>query len=234
VRLAVMQPYLFPYLGYFQLVHAVDRFVFADDFTYIKGGWINRNRLLVNNEPAYFTVPLKHTSSTTLIKDVLIDDSGRLAWRRPLLRTLENFYRRAPGFADVFPLVRDVIMAPTAAIADMARLSVVRVAQYLGIATEFVASSQIYGNAHLKGEARVIDICLREGADHYLNAIGGRSLYSTQAFAEKGIRLNFIETSPISYAQFREPFVPALSIIDVLMFNSRDESRALLDRYQLV
>ena len=229
-----MQPYLFPYLGYFQLAHAVDRFVFADDFTFIKGGWINRNRVLVNNEPAFFTVPLKQTPSTTLIKDVLIDDAGESAWRRPVLKTIENFYRRAPHFAAVLPIVQDVLSLATPRIADMARASVLRVGEYLGIETSFVPSSEEYGNAHLKGQDRVIDICQRERSTHYVNAIGGRELYDRDAFAQRGIALSFIATDPVEYRQFREPFTPSLSIIDVLMFNSRDETRALLDRYQLV
>jgi hypothetical protein len=235
VRLAIMQPYLFPYLGYFQLVHAADKFVFADDYTFIKGGWINRNRLLINNEPAYFTVPLKHVTSTTLIREAEIDDSLGSSWRRPLLKTIENYYRRTPQFSAVFPLVEQVLTEPTTSIAGMARASVVRVAEFLGLPTAFVPTMTGYGNAQLKGQDRVIDTCLREGADHYVNAIGGRELYSREAFAARGIRLGFVESdSTIEYAQFRGPFTPGLSIIDVLMFNARDEARALVGRYQLL
>jgi hypothetical protein len=229
-----MQPYLFPYLGYYQLVHAVDKFVFADDYTFIKGGWINRNRLLINHQPAYFTVPLKHVRATTLIREAQVDDAGAHAWRRPLLKTIENYYRRAPHFRTVFPLVEDVLTQPTRFIADMARSSVERVAKFLDLPATFIATMTGYGNAHLKGQERVIDTCRREGAAHYVNAIGGRELYSSEAFAACGIRLHFLQSDEVAYPQFAHGFVPHLSIIDVLMFNGRDEARALVVRYRLL
>jgi hypothetical protein len=234
MKLAIMQPYLFPYLGYYQLIHAVDRFVIADDVTYIKGGWINRNRILVNGEAAYFTVPLKHASADTLIRDMVIHEEPGRGWRMPLVRTIANYYRRAPFFDAAYPLIEQVLSSPSASIADMARVSLTRVADYLGITTTLVPSTTTYANADLKGQARVIDTCLRESADHYINAIGGQELYTKDEFAARGIRLNFLKSDPVEYEQFQQPFVPALSMIDVLMFNSRDAARALLDRYALV
>ena len=229
-----MQPYVFPYIGYFQLMHAVDRFVVSDDVTYIKQGWINRNRLLINGEAAYFTVPLKRAPSTTLIKDMVIDDQGQKGWRKRLLTTIENFYRRAPHFGDAFPIVEDVFTANTASIADMARLSLARVALYLEIGTDVVPSSTRYGNAALKGEQRVIDTCRRESADHYVNAIGGQSLYSRGTFASNGITLQFVQSRPVEYPQFRDAFVPWLSIVDVLMFNPAARVRDHVAAYDLV
>jgi hypothetical protein len=234
VKLAIMQPYLFPYIGYYQLVHAVDRFVVADDLTFIKQGWINRNRLLVNGAATYFTVPLKRHAATTLIRDVEIDDGPAGRWRTTLLKTVENFYRRAPSFDEVFPIVERVIRGPFTAIADMARASVRDVCGYLGVQAAIVDSSSIYGNAHLKGQDRVIDTCRIEQAGDYVNAIGGQTLYSRDAFLARGVRLHFIETGLVEYPQFRTPFVPSLSVIDLLMFNSLEEARQLLTRYQLV
>lgn len=227
-----MQPYLFPYVGYFQLMHAVDRFVVADDLTFIKQGWINRNRLLVNGEPTYFTVPLKRHSADALIRDVEIDPNAD-RWRRTLLTTIGNFYRRAPSFGAVYPLVERVIGGRFVKIADMARESLREVCAYLGISTPMVESSAAYGNAHLKGQDRVIDTCRAEGATDYVNAIGGRALYSRDAFLARGIRLHFVETGAIEYRQFAKPFVPSLSIVDLLMFNSREEARELVSRYRL-
>ena len=155
-----MQPYLFPYVGYFQLMHAVDRFVIADDFTFIKQGWINRNRLLINGNAAYFTVPLKRHPATALIHEVEIDDAGNSRWRGPLLKTIANFYRRAPSFEAVYPIAERVFGGPFTHIADMARASVREVALYLGLTTTVVDSSAVYGNAHLKGQDRVIDMIL--------------------------------------------------------------------------
>jgi len=233
VKLGIMQPYLFPYIGYYQLMHAVDRFVVADDMTFIKQGWINRNRLLINGSAAYFTVPLKRHPADALIKDVEIDGDEGKRWRQTLLKTVANFYRRAPSFDAVYPMVERVIGAPFARIADMARASLREVNEYLGITASIVESSAAYGNAHLKGQDRVIDTCRAEKASDYVNAIGGRELYSRDAFLANGIRLHFVCSDVIEYPQFSAPFVPSLSIVDLLMFTSQAEARELVKRYQL-
>lgn len=228
-----MQPYLFPYIGYFQLMDAVDRFVVADDLQFIKQGWINRNRLLINGVPAYFTVPLKRHPSDALIREVEIDDRPARRWRRTLLKTIGNFYRRAPSFEPVFPIVERVIAGPFNLIADMARASLREVGSYLGISATIVESSSVFGNAHLKAQERVLDTCRAAGATDYVNAIGGRDLYAAEAFLSRGIRLHFLCGDAIEYPQFGSPFVPSLSIIDVLMCTSQTEARALLKRYRL-
>ena len=228
-----MQPYLFPYIGYYQLMHAVDRFVIVDDVTYIKQGWINRNRVLINGRPAYFTVPVRRHPADALIRDVEIDTGTGKRWRDPLLKTIQNFYRRAPSFGRVYPLVERVIGGPFIRIADMARASLREVSGYLQIPVTIIDSSAEYGNARLKGEARVIDTCRAEGATDYINAIGGEALYSRETFLAHGIRLHFVATGVIEYSQFDAPFVPALSIIDLLMFNTPEKARDLLTRYSL-
>ena len=228
-----MQPYLFPYIGYFQLIDAVDRFVVADDLTFIKQGWINRNRLLINGNAAYFTVPLKRHPADALIRDVEISDGSGTRWSASLLKTIANFYRRAPSFAAVYPMVERVLGGSFTHIAEMARASLREVCAYLGITAHVVETSAVYGNAHLKGQERVIDTCLAEHATDYVNAIGGEALYSREAFSARGIRLQFVRTAPIEYPQFGGPFVPSLSVIDLLMFNSVDGARALLKRYEV-
>ncbi len=228
-----MQPYFFPYLGYFQLMHAVDRFVVADDVSFIKQGWINRNRLLINGEAAYITVPLKRHPAAALIRDVEIADGPTRRWRGTMLKTIANFYRRAPSFDRVYPLVERVVAAPFTSIADMARASLREVCDYLAIRPALVESSAVYGNAHLKGQDRVIDTCRTERASEYVNAIGGQALYSREAFAASGIRLRFLCSEMTPYPQAGGEFVPSLSIIDVLMSNPPDAARDLVARYRL-
>ena len=224
-----MQPYLFPYIGYFQLMHAVDRFVVYDDVTFIKQGWINRNRLLINGEASFFVVPVKHASSFSLIRDTLIDDDPQhRRWVEKLLKTFDLAYRRAPEFARVFPLIEAVFTRSTTRVAELAMESLKIVSDYLEIRTPWVVSSAAYGNAHLKGERRVIDICRIEDASAYVNPSGGTDLYSRERFAAEGLALAFLKPRLQEYRQFKEPFVPWLSIIDVLMFNSRDACRELL------
>jgi hypothetical protein len=234
VKLAIMQPYLFPYIGYFQLIHAADRFVVYDDVAYIKQGWINRNRILINGEPSFFSVPIKHASSFTLICDTLIDDDRQHArWVEKLLKTFDNAYRRAPEFPRVFPMVERVFSRQTTRIADLAVASVKAVASLLEMKTAFVDSSALYGNATLKGEERVLSICAAEGASEYINVPGGRELYVRERFETCGVQLSFIQPRPIEYRQFGGPFVPWLSIVDVLMFNPVETVRRALDAFDL-
>jgi hypothetical protein len=229
MTLAIMQPYLFPYIGYFQLLAAVDRFVVYDDVTFIKQGWINRNRILINGEAAFFTVPLEHRSSAVAIRDTRISDAPQhRQWPEKLMKSLDNAYRRAPEFLPTRPLVEQVLARASSRIAELALDSIRTIANRLEIRTPIVATSTIYGNGHLRGEDRVIAICKAEQASRYINLAGGRTLYSRERFATEGIDLCFIEPALIEYRQFDDAFVPGLSIVDVLMFNPVERVRSLL------
>jgi hypothetical protein len=226
-----MQPYLFPYLGYFQLIHAVDRFVVLDDVTYIKGGWINRNRLLDGREPRFFTVPLSKASQNRRICDI---DVAVGPWNQKILPTFAQAYRRAPYRTEVLPLVERVLGDAAGAIGDLAVASLQVVCEFLSVDTAFIRTTRSYGNDGLKGQARILDICAREQATTYVNASGGRDLYSSEDFAARGIELRFVRTLDYEYDQGCHPFQPHLSILDVLMFAGRDRTVELLDRYELL
>lgn len=229
-----MQPYFFPYLGYFQLLHAADRFVIYDDVAFIKQGWVNRNRILINGQPSYITVPVKHATSFKSICDIEIDDGPQnRQWRAKMLKSIANAYRRAPEFARVFPLVESVITAGTTHIGDLARASLLAVGDFLDLHPAWVVSSRAYGNAELTAQDRVLDICRREAAAEYVNPPGGAHLYSPDLFCAQGVRLRILRPRPISYAQFGGEHVASLSIIDLLMFNSRDRARELVAAYDL-
>jgi hypothetical protein len=232
VKLAIMQPYLFPYIGYFQLIQAVDRFVVYDDVAFIKQGWINRNRMLINGAPCFFTVPVKAASSHRLIRDTFIDDDRQhQRWPERLLKSFDTAYRRAPEFSNVFPLLESVLAGKPARIAELAVASLRAVARFLDIGTPFVESSSVYANAQLRGEDRVLAICADERATEYVNLPGGRSLYVSERFEAHGITLAFLEPRPIEYRQFDGAFVPWLSIVDVLMFNPVETVRGYLSAY---
>lgn len=228
MKLALMQPYLFPYIGYFQLLSQVERFVFYDDVNFIKNGWINRNRLSLNGAPQYFTVPLSNASPFQKIRDVAITPAS--GWRRKLGESIRHAYSRAPHFATVSALVQRVFDTDTLRIGELAKTSVRQVADYLDLATEFIDSSAPYGNADLHGMQRVLDICRIEHATDYYNVPGGRALYESAAFAERGVRLHFVEPLPFKYMQGGPDFLPSLSIIDVLMYNDPARVRGLLAR----
>lgn len=221
-----MQPYLFPYLGYFQLIHAADRFVLLDDVGFIKQGWINRNRVLGSAGTQRFTVPVAHGSSYRRINETRIAPGMR--WRRKLLCSLEQTYAKAPRFEAAWPLIEEMIRHPDDNLAGFIRHSLRSLTKYLGIASAFVESSTVYNNTWLRREERVLDICQRESATDYINPEGGRSLYEPKRFRERGLRLWFLAHEPRSYGQFGRRFVPFLSILDVIMLNNPKQIARLL------
>lgn len=227
-----MQPYLFPYIGYFQLVKAVDTFVVYDDVNFINRGWINRNNLLVNGQASLFTVPLVGASQNRLIKDIPLADFDK--WREKFLRTIAVNYRRAPFFDPVYGLLTGMLAPGSGYISQLVVASLKAIAGYLEIGTAIVDSSATYQNEHLKAQERILDICRQQACTTYINPIGGTELYNRDRFAAAGIELKFIKSKPINYRQFGQSFVPWLSILDVLMFNSVEEVNHLLNEYELL
>ncbi|MDF9617281.1 WbqC family protein [Pseudomonas entomophila] len=221
-----MQPYLFPYAGYFNLVAQVDKFVFYDDVNFIKGGWINRNRLLLSGDVRYFTVPLSGASPNLKINQVKVQPKA--AWERKLLESIRQSYAKAPHFAACFDLIKDVLDGDAESIAALARRSIIKSAERLGYDVAFVETSAIYGNAELSAADRVIDICVKEQASQYVNLPGGKDLYSHDAFARRGVALHFSRPALAAYAQFRAPFEAGLSIVDMMMFNDFETCAALI------
>lgn len=234
MTIAVMQPYIFPYIGYFQMINASDIFVFYDDVNFIKQGWINRNRILVSKRDFLFTVPLQKQNSFVLIKNTLINKNLYTNWRSKFIQTLFQNYKKAPFYQEVSILVENVLRFDTDSIGDLAIHSVKETSNYLGIKTQFKTSSTAYQNKRLERQERLIDICNKERAEHYINALGGQELYQKEDFSKQGIKLDFMKCLPIEYKQFKNEFVPWLSIIDVLMFNSKGQVIKMLNEYELV
>jgi hypothetical protein len=231
-KIAVMQPYFLPYLGYFQLMAAVDKFVVFDDVNFINRGWVNRNRLLLNGEAHVFTVPLRGASQNRLICELELADEQ--CWREKLLRTVQQAYGRAPCYAQVSLLLEKIINYPSVDLARFLLNGLREVSQYLCLEVEMVSTSRVYQNANLKGQERILDICRREGADAYINPIGGVELYDRTNFLEHGVRLQFLQSRTVDYVQGKGEHVPWLSIMDVLMFNKPDTVRRLLTEHDLV
>lgn len=228
---AVMQPYLFPYIGYFQLLHACQHFVLLDDAAFIRQGWINRNRILLHGAAYTFTIPLAAQSSFAPINGtMLLPDNG---WKGKLIKTIDQAYRRAPHHTAVLALVEGVILAADADIASAAERSLRACMAHIGLVRPMIRSSALNLPLGLKGQERVIAICETVGTGLYVNAPGGRDLYSSAAFKAHGMDLRFLVPGEITYAQGRGSFVPGLSIIDVLMWNTPEQVRGLLARYTL-
>jgi hypothetical protein len=234
MRLGIMQPYLFPYLGYFQLLSSVDKFVVYDDVAFIKQGWINRNRILVNGREYRFTVPLRMASSFKRINETEVDPGSYAKWLGRFLMTVEQNYHRASYFGPVRELLRSVFEGFAGSIAGLTLRSIMATAKYLDLRTPIVRSASGYGNDRLAGAQRIIDVCKKEGANEYVNPIGGRSLYTCEEFSAHGIALRFIRSRPVTYPQFSTQFTPDLSIIDVMMFNAPRRIGELVREFDLV
>ncbi len=220
--LGVMQPYFFPYIGYFQLIAAVDQFIIYDNIKYTKKGWINRNRLLQDGKDVLFSLPLKAGSdSLDIVERELATDFKP----EKLLRQFRNAYGRAPFFAQTMPLVERIVLHDDQNLFNFLHHGLIATCQHLGITTPIHVSSAVNIDHELKSQDKVIALCKAMGASRYINAIGGMDLYSGSVFKEHGIALNFIRTAAFEYAQYGAPFVPSLSIVDVMMFNSLENIR---------
>lgn len=225
MRLAIMQPYFLPYIGYFQLMAAVDQFIVYDNIKYTKKGWINRNRMLLNGSDAMFSLPLKKDSDTL---DVVQRELAAEFDRTKLLNQFKGAYGRAPYFAQTFPLLERIVRYEDANLFRYIHHSLTRLCEHLDIKTEIRISSEVAIDHDLKSQDKVLALCQAVGADTYINSIGGMELYAKDDFRANGIELNFIKSKPFEYPQFGAPFVPWLSIIDVLMFNPMDAVRACI------
>ena len=232
MKVGIMQPYIFPYIGYFQLINAVDKFVIYDDVNFINKGWINRNRTLNNGKESLFSIPLKEASQNKLINEIEVNWDS--AWKSKFLKTLEQCYKKAPFYQEALSIIERTLQVDNKPISKVIEQNLRLICEYLNIKTELVSSSAMYQNTHLKAQERVLDICLQENATQYINPIGGLELYDTDFFNVKDIKLNFIKSMPIEFPQFKNEFVPWLSMIDVLMFNSIEKIIEFLDNYELV
>lgn len=234
MKLAIMQPYFMPYIGYFQLIKAVDKFIVYDDVNYIKRGWINRNNILVNNQSSLFSIPVSKSSQNSKINEVMINSDTFEIWKQNFLRTLEYNYKKAPFYNSVMKLLSNMFAENYFSISHLATQSICLTCDYLNIECQLDISSELNIGNDLSGMERILDICLEVGATKYINPIGGVDLYSKDIFIQHGIDLSFIKSGDVIYKQFNNEFVPWLSIIDVLMFNSPEEINKMLDVYQLI
>ncbi len=222
MKVAIMQPYFFPYIGYFQLMNAVDEFVVYDNIEFTKKGWINRNRMLVNGKDVYFSLPLKAASDFLHIKERQLantwpDDS------RKMLNKIKEAYRKAPHFEAAFAVTEECILHKADSLFEFIFHSLARLKDHLGISSKLIVSSAIPVDHSLKAEKKVLEICKARKANTYINPSGGTALYSKEIFAKENLHLNFLNTGTITYKQFDAAFVPFLSILDVMMFNPKEK-----------
>lgn len=252
MKIGIMQPYFFPYLGFFQLIHAVDKYLIYDDLSYIKEGWVNRNRILnkSDGQTIYLTVPVDHKTIHQHICNVKISNS--INWKKKMLNTIFLNYKKACEFESVFGFLEALVCYETENLSDLNTNAIVKISRRLGIETPILIHQEYYPaleeklklSSHGLGDyneeeypvkiRRVLEICKKEQCSEFLNAIGGKCLYPKPLFLKNGIKAGFIETQPYEYCQGLFPFTPGLSIIDVMMHNRPNEVSRLLNAFEVV
>lgn len=231
MKIGIMQPYFFPYIGYWQMINLVDEYVIYDDVNYIKRGWMNRNQILLNGAAGRINLHIRDASQNRLILDTKVAQTEED--NRKLLATIAQSYQKAPCFEPVYALIKKILEYPEQSLSRYLENQIREICQYLEINTRLIRSSDIKKEPSLKGEEKIIAICKELGADSYINAIGGRELYHQARFEKEKITLHFLKTGEIKYRQFEQQFVPSLSIIDVMMFNEVDQIKKFLDKFTL-
>jgi hypothetical protein len=233
MRLAIMQPYFMPYIGYFQLINSVDKFIIYDNIQYTKRGWINRNRILVNGKDQLITLPIKKDSDYLNVVERELSES----WSKDkdkMLNIIKSSYNKAPYFQETFELISKCVNNSETNLFNFIYDAINILNSYLDIKTPIIVSSTVEIDHTLKSQDKVLSICKSQNAEVYINSIGGVELYERKTFDQKGIRLNFIKSNPIQYKQFSSEFVPWLSIVDVMMFNSKEQIKNYLTQYTLI
>lgn len=229
-----MQPYLFPYIGYFQLIKEADLFIVYDDVQWIKGGWINRNRITENGSARFITLPIKPDSHTKYINERYFS----LTFERDkseIKNIIQKEYCEAPFFSEVMKLLDEIFLFNDRNAATFVTHTIKVLCEYLEIKTPIILSSEIGGRENnLSAQDRVIDVVVAVGGKSYVNAIGGINLYNKDSFLDNGIELSFIKPRLTNYPQKTKDFIPGLSIIDVIMFNSKRQLKEILSKYEII
>lgn len=234
MKVAIMQPYFFPYIGYFQLINAVDVFVIYDSIEFTKKGWINRNRILVNNKDYVFTVPLKKDSDFLNVNQRMLSDNWN-SDKIKLLNKIKEAYKKAPFYNDVVAIFEDALHYENKNLFSFIKNSLIKTLDYMDIKTKIIQSSEVDFDNSLKNQDKVIAICNALNAKSYINPIGGLELYDKDIFKSNGIELQFLKANPITYQQLGSEFVMFLSIIDVMMFNSAEDiKRFITNEFQII
>ena len=226
MKIGIMQPYFLPYIGYWQLINVVDKFVIYDDVNYINKGWINRNNIMLNKQQFRFTLNLLGASPNKLINEIAVSEN-----QDKLIKTIEIAYKKAHYFDKIFPLIKKIFQYDDKNLARFIGISIMEIANYIGVKTEFIYSSEIEKNNSLKGQEKILEICRILKANEYYNLIGGMKLYDKKDFEGNNVKLRFLKAQTMEYNQFNNIFIPNLSILDIMMFNSTEEINTMLDSH---
>lgn len=230
-RIAIMQPYFLPYIGYWQLMGCVDTFVVYDDIQFTKKGWIHRNRYLNNGSDQMFTLPIKKDSDYLDVVERSLSDSWG-AEKNKLKRKVEGAYKKSPRYGEGMLIFEECLEYKSSNLFDFVFNSIKVIRERLDIGAELMISSEIGDSKHLRGQERVLEICRTLGAAEYINPIGGYELYNRKAFNMQGVGLKFHKIGDVKYDQRQKAFLPNLSVLDMLMFVGVDGIKGELTNFE--
>jgi hypothetical protein len=231
MKLAAMQPYFFPYLGQFDLLNRADIWIAYDPAQYIRHGWVNRNRVLHPESGwHYIVVPLQKHTHEVVINQMKIASSD---WKTEIFKRLQHYHMDAPFYRPTIHFLQDVLSTEET---NLSKLNVAlfrATATMLGIHTPIFVFSEMELSLSSSGPQNLaLELCRAVGATEYINPPGGVHLYSPEEFAKYGILLTIQSFSPMVYSCGRFEFIPSLSIIDVMMWNSSEEIKYYLDTFR--
>ena len=233
-KLAIMQPYFFPYIGYFSLIKHTDEWIVFDTPQFIRHGWIERNRILKPSEGwQYIKVPLEKHPREATIRDIRIRTNE--PWRNLIFAQLEHYKKSAPYYAPVISFLREAFEHQTDSIVSMDVRLLEAACRYIGIPFR----AHVFSKMGLRlpevtaPDEWSLNISLEVGAVEYINPPGGEGFFDRAKFERAGVHLTFLRANSRAYDQRRTVFEPGLSIIDVMMFNTRDQITEMLDDYTI-
>lgn len=233
MKVAIMQPYLFPYIGYFQLIHSVDIFVTLDNVNFIKKGWINKNQILAHDHIQKIQLPVSKMSQNRWINQHEFHELD--AALSKLTSQCEQTYSKQQGFQRLHQLLKQHELIKASNVADFLHQSIQMVSDELGLTTKFLKASDIEVAGNLTGQERILAICNRLKAAEYINLPGGRALYSEEKFRERKLKLSFLSPKLEAYQQQKvnSEFVSYLSILDILANCNSDVIAEQVTNYDL-
>jgi len=228
MNIAIMQPYFFPYIAYFQLINEVDTFVFYNDVQFRKNSWFHRNRISPyssEEEFIYIGLKLKKHNSKSNINEITLDNG--IVWKKKFLKKLKFSYKFNSQLNSIYNYLEDILRNDVLTLSEFNIKTLKYVSNLLNIKDKVFINSNELGNSIYSGVERIVHTCKLLEADKYLNLIGGRDLYDKDYFSNNGIELKFLETkeSPLFNSYY--------SILDLLLKNKKETAVNHLKEFSL-
>ncbi len=235
MKLAIMQPYFFPYIGYYSLIKNTDKFIIFDTVQFIRHGWIERNRILKPKEGwQYIQAPLIKHRRETIINEIEIRNTE--PWREKIIAQLQHYKKNAPYFSECMDVVNSCLSLQTDSIVKLNEHILRLTCQYLNLDfnCEIFSEMDIQIDHVKEADEWALNISKFVGANEYINTPGGKDFFDREKYLQKKIELTFLGNNVMQYKQRRPIFEPGLSIIDLMMFNDVATINTMIDDTRII